>query len=328
MSNLARVREIIAILESRHYPVPVEVFLDELGVSLATFKRDKTYLIDQMQAPIEWVPGENGKERGYVLRDKSWSSSKLGLPQTWFTASEIYGLLVIDELASHIGPGILTEHLEPLIARISIAMSAGKDAPKDIRDRIKILKSAAKRKSSPAFEIVAEATVKQFKLNIVYYTKSTDKHSERNVSPQRLIHYKENWYLIAWCHQADGIRMFALDSIESADKVNETAKQVETNVINDVVGKNFGIYASGDRQWAKLKFSPLQARWIQNEEWHSEQKSNLLEDGSLILEVPFSNPQELILEILRFGVNVEVLEPSSLRDAVKTQLVNALALYS
>lgn len=327
MSQTIRIRDIVAILEASHYPVPMSVFLEQLGVSKATIKRDLDELRDSMQAPIEWLAGENGVGRGYVLQDKSWSSGKLGLPKTWFTASEIYGLLMIDELASHIGPGILTEHLQPLVARISIAMSAGKDAPQDIRSRIKILQSSAKRKSSPAFETVAEATVKQHKLNMLYFTKSTNEHSERIVSPQRLIHYKENWYLIAWCHQKNDVRMFALDSIESATKINEPTYQMETTAIEEAVGKNFGIYSNGERQWAKLKFSPVQARWVQNEEWHPEQKSSMLEDGSLILEIPFSNPQELTLEIMRFGSHVEVLAPATLRETIKGQFKKALAVY-
>jgi predicted DNA-binding transcriptional regulator YafY len=328
MSQATRIRDIIAILEARPFPVPKEVFLNELEVASSTFKRDLDVLRDSMQAPIEWRPGENGRDRGYVLTDKNWSSGKLGLPKTWFTASEIYGLLMIDELASHIGPGILTEHIQPLIARISIAMSAGKDAPQDIRSKIKILKSAAKRKNSDSFEIVAEATVKQKKLRIDYFTKSTNKRSERIVSPQRLIHYKENWYLFAWCHQADNMRMFALDSIESAHKINEAIYDVDSKLIDDVIGTNFGIFSSGERQWAKLKFSAIQARWVQNEEWHPDQKMQIFDDGSLVLDIPFSNPQELILEIMRLGPQVEVLEPVTLRQTIKEQLAQAIAQYS
>lgn len=95
MAQAARLRDIVAILEARRHPVPREVFLNELGISLATFKRDMDVLKDQFQAPIVWLPGEAGRERGYVLQDKGWSSGKLGLPRAWFTSSEIYALLMI-----------------------------------------------------------------------------------------------------------------------------------------------------------------------------------------------------------------------------------------
>ena len=79
MSQATRLRDIIAILESCRHPVPTQVFLDKLDVSLSAFKRDLDVLRDQMQAPIVWKAGEAGAMRGYVLEHKGWSSGKLGL---------------------------------------------------------------------------------------------------------------------------------------------------------------------------------------------------------------------------------------------------------
>lgn len=328
MSQSTRLRDIIAILEARQHPVSIQVFLDELGISLSAFKRDLAVLRDQMQAPIVWKQGDMHTPRGYVLEDKGWSSGKLGLPRAWFTSAEIYALLMIDELASHIGPGLLTEHLQPLITRITVALSAADDAPQDIRSRVRILASSSKRRNTPHFETVAQATVKQHKINILYFTRNRNERSERIVSSQRLVHYKENWYLISWCHKTDGLRMFALDAIEAACPIKESAISIDTKLIDELVGRDFGIYAGGNRQWAKLKFTPLQARWVEAEVWHPEQKTAKLEDGSYLMEIPYSDPRELMLEILRFGPDVEVLSPPGLRASVSDRLKRAAAQYS
>ena len=327
MSTLNRIREIVAILESRHYPVPVSVFLEELEISRSTFKRDLDILRDQMQAPIEWRPGEGGKERGYVLADKGWASGKMGLPRAWFTASEIYALLMIDELASHIGPGILTEHIQPLITRITLALSAAEDAPEDVRSRIQILASASRRKPAIHFEAVAQATVKRKRLEIVYFTRSRNEHTRRAISPQRLIHYKENWYLIAWCHKSEAIRNFSLDAIEEALLQKESAQIVAKKRVDESIGKDFGIFSGGVRKWAKLRFSPLQARWVESEVWHEDQKSALLDDGSLLLEIPYSDHRELVMDILRFGCEVEVLSPPELRAEIVLRLKKSVEMY-
>ena len=327
MSQATRLREIIAILESCRHPVPTQIFLDKLDVSLSAFKRDLDVLRDQMQAPIVWKAGEAGAIRGYVLEDKGWSSGKLGLPNAWFSSAEIYALLMIDAFASHIGPGLLTEHLAPLITRITLALSAADDSPQDIRARVRILASASKRVNTPFFESVAQATIKQQQLNILYFTRSKNERSERVVSPQRLIHYKENWYLIAWCHKAEGLRMFALDAIEAANSTKDTALTIDVKLVDAIIGRDFGIYSGGERQWAKLKFTALQTRWVQAEVWHTEQKTTLNEDGSLVIEIPFSNPKELMLDILRFGPEVMVLEPPALRQAIKERLDKAAFQY-
>jgi predicted DNA-binding transcriptional regulator YafY len=327
MSQATRLREFIAILESSHLPVLRERLLDELGISLSTFKRDLDVLRDQMQAPIDWMPGENGVGRGYILHDKGWSSGKLGLPRAWFSASEIYALLMIQELASHIGPGLLTEHLQPLITRITMMLSAADDSPDDVRAHVRILTSASKRRASPHFETVARGAVKKQRLHILYFTRSRNERSERVVSPQSLIHYKENWYLVAWCHKADGLRMFALDAIEQATLLREAAKAAPKNQIEDLIGRDFGLYSGKARQWAKLLFSSRQAPWVQAEIWHPEQTSETTEDGGYLLVVPYSDPRELILEILRYGPEVRVIEPVELRREVANRLRAAAALY-
>lgn len=327
MAQAARLRDIVAILEVRKHPVSRKVFLNELGVSYPTFKRDLEVLRDQFQAPIKWLPGEVGRERGYVQEDKGWSSGKLGLPRAWFTSSEIYALLMIDTLAGHIAPGLLTEHLQPIITRITLALSAADDTPEDIRSRVQILASAARRRDAAHFENIAHATVRRNCLEILYFTKSRNERNIRVVSPQRLIHYKENWYLVAWCHKAEAPRVFALDSIENARVLKKAAVEADRAAIDAMVGKDFGIYSGGDRKWAKLRFSALQARWVEAEVWHPEQKATVQDDGSLVLEVPYSDQRELLLDVLKFGPEAEVLEPPELRKEVRSRLLRALSQY-
>jgi predicted DNA-binding transcriptional regulator YafY len=121
--------------------------------------------------------------------------------------------------------------------------------------------------------------------------------------------------------------MFSMDAIEAAHSLAEDGVSIDSTLVDNLVGRDFGIYSGGDRQWAELKFTPAQARWVEAEIWHPEQKATLLEDGSYLLEVPYSNPKELILEILRAGSEVEVLAPPALREEVGTRLMNAAFQY-
>jgi predicted DNA-binding transcriptional regulator YafY len=328
LSQAARIRDFVAILENSHLPVPRARLMDELEISAATFKRDLDLLRDQMHAPIKWVPGEGGRERGYILEDKGWSSGKLGLPKAWFSASEIYALLMIHELASHIGPGLLNEHLQPLITRVTLMLSAADDTPEDVRARVRLLSSASKRSGSPHFETVARAAVKRRRLKLLYFTRSRNDRSERVVSPQVIVHYKENWYLVGWCHKADGLRMFALDAIEEAVIMKEPAKTVSKKLVEEIVGRDFGIYSGKDRKLAKLLFTAKQAPWVRSETWHKDQMGESTEDGGFLLTVPYSDPRELVLEILRYGPDVRVLEPATLQLEVAQRLRAAADQYT
>ena len=230
--------------------------------------------------------------------------------------------------ASHIGPGLLTEHLQPLITRVTMMLSAADDTPEDVRARVRLLNSASKRSASPHFETVARAAVKKRRLKIHYFTRSRNERSERTVSPQVLVHYKENWYLVAWCHRANGLRMFALDSIEEASPLTEGAKAVPKKQVEDLIGRDFGIYSGKERYWAKLLFTAKQAPWVRSETWHPDQKAETTDDGGYLLSVPYSDPRELLLEILRHGSDVRVLAPAELRREVAQRLRDAAAQYA
>jgi predicted DNA-binding transcriptional regulator YafY len=77
--------------------------------------------------------------------------------------------------------------------------------------------------------------------------------------------------------------------------------------------------------WAKLKFSPQRARWVAAEEWHPQQRRHQDKEGYLVLEVPYSDDRELLMDILKHGHHVKVLEPPALRERVKAELREALA---
>ncbi len=50
-------------------------------------------------------------------------------------------------------------------------------------------------------------------------------------------------------------------------------------------------------------------------------------DGSYVLEIPYSDDRELVMEIMKFGPDAEVLEPASLRARVKDLHKQALERY-
>ena len=89
----------------------------------------------------------------------------------------------------------------------------------------------------------------------------------------------------------------------------------------------YGIFGGEARYWAKLKFTPERARWVQAEEWHPDQKSTLHPDGSYTLEVPYSDARELLGDVLRFGADVEVMAPPDLRTRIKRALHEAVGRY-
>ena len=340
--------------------VALQSFLDELGISRATFKRDLDYMRDRFNAPIEYDRDNNG----YRFAVNSGTGPRYELPGLWFNASEVHALLTMQELLRGLDPGILAPHVEPLMGRLNAILDAhptaltpdpspggrgeqaarhsqgkGEQATRqsqgrgerpsleEIRKRIRIVRMAARGMKLEFFELAATATLKRHRLAITFWSRHSNETTERVVSPQRLVFYRGNWYLDAWCHLRQGIRSFALDGIRAAKAMGEKAKNVPEADLDDYFATSYGIFAGRPRGWAKLRFSPTAARWVAHEKWHSKQRGRYEADGGYILEVPFGDDRELVMDILKYGPECRVLGPEALAGKVAGLAKRTAALY-
>jgi predicted DNA-binding transcriptional regulator YafY len=327
-SNTERLYKIESLIRQRGC-VSFQELLDALEVSRATLKRDLEYLRSRLGAPIEYDRDLNGYRFGGPAAG-SPAARRHELPGLWFNERELYSLLMAHQLLSGLdADGPLTRHLQPLLERIHQMLASGDDsaAGNALMKRVKIVGALRRLVPGQHFERVSEALLQRRRLRLVYLSRSRGELGERDVSPQRLVHYRNTWYLDAWCHRADGLRRFALDAIDSAELLEKRARNVALREVQAAMDSGYGIFAGGTRQWAVLRFAPQAAPWISREEWHPEQQGRALEDGGWELRLPYVDETELVMDLLRQGEQVEVVEPASLREAVRRRLALAAALY-
>lgn len=295
----------------------------ELEVSPATLKRDLEFLRSRLGAPIVYDADLNG----YRLAEHA-RGARHELPGLWFDERELYSLLMAHQLLSGLDEqGTLSRHLQPLLERIHQLLGTGSDDEDALFERVRIVGAARRPVPSRFFEIVTEALMRQRRLHLRYLTRARRETSERDVSPQRLVHYRNTWYLDAWCHRAAGLRRFALDAIEQAAVLEQAARALPMKQVQAEMDAGYGIYAGGTRRWATLVFAAQAAQWTSREEWHPEQQGRWLDDGRFELRVPYLDDTELVMDVLRQGDEVEVLDPPELRDKVARRLQAAAAAY-
>lgn len=322
MTKTARLYRIEMLIKARGH-VSFRELLDELEVSPATLKRDLEYLRDQLGAPIEYDRYVNGYRLGKDLR-----GHKHELPGLWFNERELYSLLMAHQLLSDLdSDGVISRHLQPLLDRIHQMLGTSEADTKALLKRVRIISSAKRPVPSQFFELVGEALLKRKRLHLRYLTRGRGEVSERDVSPQRLVHYRNTWYLDAWCHARDGLRRFALDAIEQATALETKAKDVALKQVEAEMDGGYGIYAGSRRRWATLLFQPQAAQWVGREEWHPQQSVRWLQDGRLELRLPFANLTEIAMDVLRHSDQVEVIEPADLAEYVAGALSRAAASY-
>jgi predicted DNA-binding transcriptional regulator YafY len=174
---------------------------------------------------------------------------------------------------------------------------------------------------------VASAALQRRKLWIEYHARSTDERSERTVSPQRITHYRETWYLDAWDEGRNALRTFSIDRIARATALDTPAFDVPEDELEEHYASAYGIFGGKADKTAVLRFTRDAARWVSAEKWYPQQESEWLPDGRYELRVPYREPRELVMDIMRRGEDVEVVAPEELRERVREELRRALEQY-
>lgn len=323
MERTERFYKIDRLLRSERF-VTRQKFMDELDVSRATFNRDIEYMRGRFFAPIVWDSAQNA----YWLNVAADEAKRYQLPGLWFSEQEAFALLVLESLIRKIQPGVIDAHTNPLRERLEGLLDASIEDRDQLRKRIKILSMGSRTVPGDSFSMLAFAVLKRRRIRIEYQVRSRDQLTTREVSPQRLIHYRDNWYLDGWCHWRKDVRSFALDAIQSVELLGPKSKDVSDKVLDRELADSYGIYAGKADRIAVLQFSEERSRWVSREVWHPSQTAETGPDGRLTLRLPYHLDTELVMDILKYGPDVQVLEPPELRLAVAEKLRKTMELYS
>jgi predicted DNA-binding transcriptional regulator YafY len=322
MDRYERILTLHRLLKSAHYPVPLARLMEELECSRATVYRDVAFLRDALGAPIEGAGGEQSAFR-YAVGE----GERFELPGLWLSSDELAALLALNELIGRSGPGVLAGALAPFKARIEHLLSdqgSGKALP---IERIRVIPWGERKLDQQVFRIVAGTVLERRQLRFRYRARTTNADSKRIVSPQRLTHYRDNWYLDGWDHDREALRSFAVDRISEAHALETVAIDVPDADLDELLASSYGIFAGTPKAWATIRFSPHAARWVADEHWHSQQKGEWLPDGRYELKVPYSKSKELLMDVLKYGPDAEIVGPLPLREEMKNLLQLALLDY-
>lgn len=318
MDRFQRWYRLDQLLKARRFPVARKILEEALQVSESTVKR----IIRDMRnygAPIETSQDRNG-----YYYDPNIAFE---LPGIWFTPCEVTALMTAHDLLASAEPGLLTNSLAPLKNKLDKLLKLEHLGGGELPKRVRILRLAG-RGPGLCFAQVAQALVERKQLRFDYHGRTTGGDSSRTVSPQRLTHYRDNWYVDAWCHQRKGLRSFAVERVRSAKVSTKSAREIKDSDLHHHFATAYGIFAGQPIGTARLLFSALRAQWVAEELWHPDQVGKYLADGRYQLDIPFSDSRELVMDILKNGPDVEVISPPTLRDEVRDKLGTSLTQYT
>lgn len=321
MSKVERLYHLHNILNQRRTPISRQDLMQRLECSQATFYRLVAELRDYLGAPLE----QDEDNRGFYY-DRSYDQP-FELPGIWISPAELQALLTARQVLGNVQPGLLEGELKSLQGRISSLLQQKGVDDRQGESRIHIQSVAGRSVPEHLFQDVMGALLGRQRLHISYHGRRKDDISERDISPQRLTQYRNSWYLDAWCHKAEGLRSFALERIGNQSLLDTAAREITDKMLAEHFDRSYGIFSGPAEHTAILKFSPEMSRWVADEQWHPDQRGRYDDTGAWTLELPFGSARELVMDILRYGPDVEVVAPEFLRDAVAESARQAVAIY-
>lgn len=322
MDRYERIVLLHRLLRSARRPLTLSRLMDELGCSRATVYRDIAYLRDALGAPVETGGGEVAS-----FHYRGAEAETFELPGFWFNSEELAALLALHALIARADPGVLSGALAPFRARIERLLTEHAEGKAPPLERVRVLAQGVRRLDEHVFRSVAAAVLARQQLRFSYRARSTGNETRRLVSPQRLVHYRDNWYLDAWDEDKDALRSFAVDRMRDVETLSVPARDVPDDELDAVLAAGYGIFSGAPRAIAVIRFSAHAARWVADTHWHSQQEGRMLQDGRYELKVPYANSRELLMDVLKYGPDAEIVSPLPLREEMKSLLALAQRTY-
>lgn len=292
----------------------------ELGISRRTVYLDFDFLRDILHRPVDY----DHTQRGWYYTEPTDS-----LPLLHLTHAETAALrraltvaragLARDEAATL---GLLVERMAPYLPAV---MPTGRETASGMPR----LSSTA----SVAPDLLEECVVavhRRHRMHLLYHGLHRDKETDRVVQPLHLHQDRGEWYLIAHCELRTDLRTFHLSRVKHHMLLEpEAAFTRPADFDGDaLIAQGFHLRHGGtERVTVRVRFTPYQARWIREREYHPSQTVEALPEGGLLLSLSVAGTSEVKRWILSFGPEAEVLEPASLRAEIADDLTSLQKIY-
>jgi predicted DNA-binding transcriptional regulator YafY len=164
-------------------------------------------------------------------------------------------------------------------------------------------------------------------LNFDYHKPFDNVKGGRTVSPQHLVCHDGKWIMVSWDHEAKALRNFMpsrITNIKTSLVID--FHPVARNEIDLHLNGSYGVFKGRQVDTAVLLFSEQLSVWADKQFWHAN-AAKFWRENRLELHLPIASETGILQDILKYGANVEVLSPSSLRKNILHEIKKIQEYY-
>lgn len=175
---------------------------------------------------------------------------------------------------------------------------------------------------------IMDAMVSGVKI-LIDYKKYTSEFVERlTVHPYALKEFEKRWYIVGFCQERNGMRVYALDRVTWLKISDERFVMPADFEVDNLFATSFGIYIPENKACTvRFRATEMEAKYLRDLPLHHSQQEGTTEDGWVNFEIFVCPNEALVMEFCRRGGRIEVLSPESLRNSVKERIREAASLY-
>ncbi|PUU86384.1 Predicted DNA-binding transcriptional regulator YafY, contains an HTH and WYL domains [Halanaerobium congolense] len=177
------------------------------------------------------------------------------------------------------------------------------------------------------FDKLKEAINKEKRIEVNYYSMSSNQTTKRKLDPYNLFFNKGAPYLYAFCHLRAEKRIFRIDRIKELKLTAENFELPADFSLAEELDNAWGVEQGEEEMEVEVKFSGRAARFVPEYHWNDKQEIKDISENQIIFKVKTSSRQEIKKWILGYGAEAEVLQPKNLREEMKQEIEKMLENY-
>ena len=171
---------------------------------------------------------------------------------------------------------------------------------------------------------------------IIEYKKYSSTSSERlTIRPYAVKESLKRWYIIAYCVEREGLRIYGLDRVQNLEISGNTFKMPGNFDVDELFATSFGIYLPSEKgERITFRTTSKEAAYIRDLPLHSTQTEESKDEEHVIFSIFVSARDnngrihnDMLMEFCKYGSRIEILSPQDIRNAVAEELAKASSLY-
>ena len=175
---------------------------------------------------------------------------------------------------------------------------------------------------------IMEAMTDGVEIEIDYQKYTAESAEKLTLHPYALKEFAKRWYLIAYCVEREGLRVYGLDRVRKLNVSSKGFKMPKGFDVDELFATSFGIYLPGGKaEIIKYRVSEKEARFLRDLPLHRSQEEVEQKDGFVTFSIFACPDKNMIMEFCKFGSMIEVLSPAGVRESVASELQNAARIY-